>query len=199
MTDKEIVPMSTPWQPRFGAVCGILLALSIGVPGAIEAFTGETALTSLVIGLGTAFGAPAIVAFHGHQAAASGRFGAIAYGANMIGLGLFTGVAFALNLVIFFQDAPVVPMPTKIALQVSSLVFVVGTALFGVAMVRAKVFPAVPAWGYGVSFTLLAVFAALPDTPLTGVLHVVCAAVLIWLSMTVWSRQDSPARERALA
>ncbi|WP_436497977.1 hypothetical protein [Actinokineospora sp. HUAS TT18] len=191
--------MATPWLPRFGAVCGILLALSIGVPGAIEAFTGETALTSIVIGLGTAFGAPAIVAFHGHQAAKSGTFGAVAYALNMIGLGLFTGVAFALNLVIFFQDDPVVAAPTKIALKAASLVFVVGTAAFGVSMVRAKVFPAVPAWGYGVSFTLLAVFAALPDTPLTGVLHVLCAAVLIWLSMTVWSRQQVPVAERALA
>lgn len=77
--------------PGFGAVCGVVLALSIGVPGAVEAFTGETALTSAVIGLGTAFGAPAVLAFHGHQAHASGRFGAFAFAANMIGLGCSPG------------------------------------------------------------------------------------------------------------
>lgn len=171
---------------RFGAVCGVVLALSIGVPGAIEAFTGETAATSLVIGLGTAFGAPAVVAFHGHQAHASGRFGAFAYAANVLGLGLFTGVAFALNLVIFFQEPGQVAPLTSVVLRVASLVFVLGTVLFGVSMVRAKVFPAVPAWGYGIGFTLLAVFAALPDTPWTALLHVACAAVLVWLSAAVW-------------
>ncbi|MFI6098079.1 hypothetical protein ACIA8G_21175 [Lentzea sp. NPDC051213] len=183
MTDNKI------FLPRFGAVCGVILALSIGVPGAIEAFTGETAATSLVIGLGTVFGAPAVVAFHGHQAHASGRFGAFAYAANMLGLGLFTGVAFALNLVIFFQDQ-VAPL-TSVVLKVASLVFVLGTVLFGVSMVRAKVFPAVPAWGYGISFTLLAVFAALPDTPWSALLHVVCAAVLVWLSAAVWPARSA--------
>jgi hypothetical protein len=180
VTDNKI------FLPRFGAVCGVVLALSIGVPGAVEAFTGETALTSLVIGLGTAFGAPAVLAFHGHQAHASGRFGAFAFAANLIGLGLFTGVAFALNVVIFFQQPDQVAPLTKVVLKVASLVFVLGTAVFGASMVRAKVFPAVPAWGYGISFTLLAVFAALPDTPWSALLHVVCAAVLVWLSASVW-------------
>jgi hypothetical protein len=64
-------------------VCGIVLALSIGVPGAVEAFTGETAFTSAVIGLGTAFGVPAVLALHGHQAHASGRFGAVAFAATV--------------------------------------------------------------------------------------------------------------------
>ena len=187
MTDDKI------FLPRFGAVCGVVLALSIGVPGAVEAFTGETAATSVAIGLGTAFGAPAVVAFHGHQAHASGRFGAFAFAANMLGLGLFTGVAFALNLVIFFQEPEPeqVAAVTKVVLKAGSLVFVLGTVLFGVSMVRAKVFPAVPAWGYGVSFTLLAVFAALPDTPWSALLHVVCAAVLVWLSAAVWRARSA--------
>lgn len=185
MTDNKI------FLPRFGAVCGVVLALSIGVPGAIEAFTGETAATSLVIGLGAAFGAPAVVAFHGHQAHASGRFGAFAYAANMLGLGLFTGVAFALNLVIFFQEPEQVAVLTKVVLRVASLAFVLGTVLFGVSMVRAKVFPAVPAWGYGIGFTLLAVFAALPDTPWSALLHVACATVLVWLSAAVWSARSA--------
>ncbi|MFD9698364.1 hypothetical protein [Lentzea sp. NPDC059081] len=180
MTDNKI------FLPRFGAVCGVVLALSIGVPGAVEAFTGETAATSLVIGLGTAFGAPAVLAFHGHQAHASGRFGAVAFAANLLGLGLFTGVAFALNLVIFFQEpAQVVPL-TSAVLKAASLVFVAGTLLFGVSMVRARVFPAVPAWGYGIGFTVLAVFAALPDTPWSALVHVACAVVLGWLSAAVW-------------
>ncbi|MCX2950879.1 hypothetical protein [Lentzea sp. NEAU-D7] len=185
MADNEI------FLPRFGAVCGVVLALSIGVPGAVEAFTGETAFTSAVIGLGTAFGAPAVLALHGHQARASGRFGAFAFAANMLGLGVFTGVAFALNLVIFFLEPGAVPPLTQVVLKAGSLVFVLGSVLFGVSMVRARVFPAVPAWGYGISFVLLAVFAVLPDTPLSALVHVACAAVLVWLSTTVWSARPA--------
>ena len=52
--------MDLTWLQRFGAASGVLLALSIGVPGAVEAFTGETTATSLVLGLGVAFSAPAV-------------------------------------------------------------------------------------------------------------------------------------------
>ena len=41
--------MDLTWLQRFGAVSGVLLGLSIGVPGAVEAFTGETTATSLVL------------------------------------------------------------------------------------------------------------------------------------------------------
>ncbi|MET9227226.1 hypothetical protein [Lentzea sp. NPDC003310] len=185
MTDNKM------FLPGFGAVCGVVLALSIGVPGAVEAFTGETAVTSAVIGLGTAFGAPAVLAFHGHQAHASGRFGAFAFASNLLGLGVFTGVAFALNLVVFFLEPGVLAPVTQVVLKAGSLVFVVGSVLFGVSMVRARVFPAVPAWGYGISFVLLAVFAVLPDTPVSALVHVACAAVLVWLSAAVWSARPA--------
>ncbi|MFJ6940696.1 response regulator transcription factor [Streptomyces sp. NPDC101132] len=39
-------PVPSPGLQRFGAVGGVLLALGLGVPGAVEAFTGETAATN---------------------------------------------------------------------------------------------------------------------------------------------------------
>lgn len=169
---------------RFGAMCGVVLGLSIGVPGAVEAFTGETTATSLVIGLGAAFGPPALTAFY--LTGSSSPFRAVAYGINAIGLGLFSGVAFALNLVLFFLPAPVVEEvlrgPTGVAVRVSALVFVVGSVLFGAAMIRDRAFPSVPAWGYTVSLPLLALLAPLDDTALTSLVHVVAAASLVWLS-----------------
>jgi hypothetical protein len=181
--------MSATWMSRFGAVCGIVLALSLGVPGVVEAFTGETAVTSFVVGLGAAFGAPALTALHLRQSHAGGRFGAAAYGLNMVGLGLFGGVAFALNLVVFFLDpavaAAVLAGPTRIALLVSMGVFVAGTSLFAVSMVRARVLPRLPALGYGVTLVALALLAPLPDTPLTSAVHVLAAASLIWLSLSL--------------
>jgi hypothetical protein len=175
---------------RFGAVCGVVLGLSIGVPGAVEAFTGETTATSLALGLGVAFGPPALTAFY-LWGKGSGTFRAVAYGLNAIGLALFAGVAFALNLVLFFLSTPVVEDvldgPTGAVVRLSALVFVLGTVLFGVTMIRDRAFPPVPAWGYTVTLPLLALLAPLKDTPLTSAVHVAAAASLIWLSVTVWT------------
>jgi hypothetical protein len=178
--------MSTTWLLRFGAACGVVLGLSTAVPGIVEAFTGETAATSFVIGVGVAFGAPALTALYLRQHVESGRFGAIAYAVNVIGLGLFAGVAFALNLVLFYVDEAVaddvLAGPTRFAVLGGAVVFVAGTILFSVSMLRARVLPAVPAAGYGAAFTLLALLAPLPDSPLTSAVHVVAGGSLIWLS-----------------
>jgi hypothetical protein len=178
--------MSTTWLLRFGAACGVVLGLSTAVPGIVEAFTGETAATSFVIGVGVAFGAPALTALYLRQRVESGRFGAIAYAVNVIGLGLFAGVAFALNLVLFYVDEAVaddvLAGPTRFAVLGGAVVFVAGTILFSVSMLRARVLPAVPAAGYGAAFTLLALLAPLPDSPLTSAVHVVAGGSLIWLS-----------------
>lgn len=191
------------WLQRFGAASGVLLALSIGVPGAVEAFTGETSATSLVLGLGVAFSAPAVTALYLHHRATAGRFGAVAYAVNLLGLGLFTGVAFALNTVLFYLDGPTVDSlragPTGSVLLVSAAVFVTGTVLFGVSMVRSGGFPKLPAAGYGVLLTLLAVLAPLPDTPLTSGVHVLAAVSVAWLSLSVLPARRAVAHGPAAA
>jgi len=176
---------------RFGAVSGVILGLSIGVPGLIEAFTGETAGTSFVIGLGAAaFGAPAVTGIYLRQAAAAGRFGAIAYAVNLVGLGLFAAVAFALNLVLYFLDEAVVKDllagPTRIAFLLAAVTFVIGTLMFGVSMLRARVYGRILAIGYALSLTALALLAPLPDTPVTSGIHVLVCVALVGLSISLW-------------
>jgi hypothetical protein len=192
------------WLQRFGASSGVILGLSIGVPGAIEAFTGETAATGLVLGLGVAFAAPAVTALYLHHRDRAGRFGAVAYAVNLLGLGLFTGVAFALNVVLFYlDDAQVSTLkagPTGPALLACAAVFVAGTLLFSASMLRAGVFPRVPAAAYGVALTLLAALAPLKDTPWTSLVHVVAAASVVWLSLAAGARPAGvPAPARAVA
>ncbi|TDC83296.1 hypothetical protein E1193_09260 [Micromonospora sp. KC606] len=182
--------MSISWLLRFGAACGVVLGLSTAVPGLVEAFIGETAATSFVIGVGVAFGGPALTAIYLRQQAAAGRFGAIAYAVNIIGLGLFAGVAFALNMVLYYLDQAaadeVLNGPTGVAVLGSAVVFVAGTVLFAVSMLRARVLPRVAAAGYGVAFTLLALLAPLPDSPVIAAVHVLAGASLIWLCTAVW-------------
>ncbi|WP_170126035.1 hypothetical protein [Nocardioides speluncae] len=191
--------MNLTWMVRFGAICGVVLGLSLGVPGAVEAVTGETILTSFVIGLGAACGPPAVTAIYLGHAQAAGRFGAVAYAVNLIGLTLFAGLAFALNLVVFYLDKPVAEElltgPTKAALGLSVLVFIVGSILFGISLIRARVLPAVPSWTYVIVFPLLAVLASLPDSVFTSAMHVVAAGCLIWLSAALWSSHEVAAPE----
>jgi len=65
-------------------------------------------------------------------------------------------------------------------------VFAVGCALFGAAMIRARVFPAIPAWGYAVVLPLFAFPTGLSDSLLTSGLHILVGAILMWLSAALW-------------
>jgi hypothetical protein len=171
---------------RFGAACGALSGLFIAVPGAVEAFTGETAATSFVLGLSPALALPLLTALHVGQARAAGRLGAVGYAVNVLGLGLFGGAAYALNLALFYVDGEPAG-PTRIALLGSVLFFIVGTILFAIAMIRAGVYPRAAAWAYGIALPLFAFAGRLPDTPLTSGLHVVVGATLVWLAAALWT------------
>lgn len=177
---------------RFGAGCAVVLGTSIAVPGLIEIGTGETAATSLVLALGTAFGTPALAALQLRQREPGGRFGAVAFAVNVVGLGLFAAVAFALNTVLFHLPPEVardvLSGPTGPVFQGSALVFVAGSVLFGVAMWRARVFPRAAAAVYAVALPLLALLAPLPDTVWTGILHGVAGSVMVWLGWQLWRR-----------
>jgi hypothetical protein len=83
---------------RLGAVTGLLSALCIAVPGAVEAFTGETLATSMVIAASPALAVPLLVALHIGQMRSAGRLGRVGFAVNLIGLGLFGGAAYALNV-----------------------------------------------------------------------------------------------------
>ncbi|MFJ8108936.1 hypothetical protein [Streptomyces sp. NPDC096132] len=175
---------------RTGALCGVLSGLLIALPGLVEAFTGETSATSVPLALAPAFALPLLTALHQRQGPAAGSLGRIAAPLNLIGLGLFGGAAFASNLVLFYVDEDVVDEvltgPTAPALIGSAAVFAAGCALFGAAMIRARLFPRIPSWGYAVVLPLFAFLTALPDSPLTSALHVLVGVILTWLSSALW-------------
>ncbi len=174
---------------RLGRWCGVVAGLCIALPAAVEAFTGETAATSFVIGLSPALAFPLLVVLHLHQRDRTGTFGDVAYTLNAVGLGLFGGAAFTLNMALFYLHDPVLQDllrgPTKVALLGSGLIFALGVVLFGVTMLRAKLYPRVPAVAYLATFPALAITARLPDTPLTSTIHIIAGGSLIWLAAAV--------------
>lgn len=180
-------------------MCGALSGLFIGLPGAIEAFTGETTATSFVLGVSPAFAAPLLVALHLRQHSDAGRAGTIAYAVNLVGLGLFGGAAFTLNMALFGLDdatlEEVLSGTTRVSLLGSALVFAVGTVLFGLSLVRTGLFPKVPSWGYAVTLSALALLGPLPDSLFTSLVHVLAGTSVTWLSLSLlaWPRSASTA------
>ncbi|PPK71310.1 hypothetical protein V5P93_003176 [Actinokineospora auranticolor] len=174
---------------RLGAWCGIAAGALIALPAAVETVTGETAATSFLLGLSPALAVPLLIALHQRQQAATGPFGATAFTLNTIGLGLFGGAAFMLNMGIFYLPEPTAKTllqgPTMYALLGSALVFTVGTVLFGITMARAGVLPRVPSIAYTLALPALALAAPLPDTLLTSSFHIVSGAALVWLAVAL--------------
>ncbi|MET0133617.1 MAG: hypothetical protein ABW215_08480 [Kibdelosporangium sp.] len=178
---------------RLSAWCGLLAGLGIALTGGIEGFLGETAPTSFVLGLTPALAIPLLVALYQGHAAAAGRFGEVAYLVNLLGLGLFGGAAFTLNMALYHSTEPLAGS-TRIALLGSAVVLAAGSVLFGVSMLRTKVYPAVAVWGYTVVLAIFALAAPLPDSPLTSGLHVLAGASIAWLALALPVRQPVPAR-----
>ncbi|GAA3812700.1 hypothetical protein GCM10022226_36750 [Sphaerisporangium flaviroseum] len=194
----------TPFM-RFNAISGVLCGLLIAVPGAVEAFTGETAPTSFALGVAPAPATALLTALYLTQRAHAGRFGLVAYAVNLIGLGLFGGAAYTLNIALFYLDETALTAllrgPTRTVLLGSAIVFALGSVLFSISMARAKVHPPLPAWGYGITLALFALLAPLPDTVLTSALHVLAGACLVWLSLSLQAAAGdlAPAADRVLA
>ncbi|MES5823368.1 hypothetical protein [Streptomyces sp. RG80] len=175
---------------RADALCGALAGLLIALPALVETFTGETSATSVALALAPAFALPLLTGLQLRQSTATGRFGDLARTVNLIGLGLFGGAAFASNLVLFYFADDVVEEtltgPTLPVFLGSAAVFAVGCALFGAALIRARVFPRTPSWGYAVVLPLFAFLTGLPDSVLTSALHIVVGVILLWLSVALW-------------
>ncbi|WNZ13691.1 hypothetical protein [Streptomyces sp. 11x1] len=187
---------------RAGALCGALSGLLIALPALVEAFTGETATTSLLLAIAPAFALPLLTALHRRQGPVGGRFGDVAHVVNLVGLGLFGGAAYAANLVLFYFDEDTTKAtltgPTIPALLGSAAVFALGCALFGAAMVRGRMFPRVPSWGYAVVVPLFAFLTGLPDSPLTSALHIAVGGILLWLSAALGRLPRDTARAEAV-
>ena len=129
-----------PWivESRMSGWSGVAAGVGIGVSGGVEAFVGETAVTSSVLAVTPALAGPLLVALHRGQAGVVGRFGVVAYLVNLIGLGLFGGAAFSLNAVVYFGGVEV-EGPSVVMLVVGCLVWLGVGVRAGVLGVRGGV------------------------------------------------------------
>ncbi len=195
----------TPDLPRFSAASGLLAGLFLAVAGFISIFTGKTAGAAFVIALSPALAIPLLVAvYHQRNADVPGVFGPVAYGLNLLGLGLFSGAAFTIDTALFYLATPVRDHlkhePTFAALLGSAAVFAVGSVLFGVFLLRTGAYPRLLCWAYIAFPALLAVLSPLPDSPLKNAIHALAGLTVAWLAVTLWRTTPArPSRSRPAA
>jgi len=187
----------TPDLPRFSAASGLLAGLFLTVAGFVNIFTGKTAGTAFLIALAPALALPLLVAvFHQRNADVPGVFGPVAYGFNLLGLGLFSGAAFTIDTALFYLSTPVRDQlkhePTLAALLGSAALFAVGSVLFGVFLLRTRAYPRLLCLAYIVFPALLAGLSPLPDSPLKNAIHGLTGLTVAWLAVTLW--RTTPAR-----
>ena len=127
----------------------------------------------------------ALAGLYARQSEAAGVLGVAGFFAALVGTGLLVGMMWALTFVApsaaieapAFLDAEEVAGPVDMGFMLSGLAFAIGWALFGLATLRARVFPRVAA-------VVLIVGALLTFAPLPATTVVIDVAVA-WLGLSV--------------
>jgi hypothetical protein len=180
----------SPQLFRFSAISGMVSGLFLAVAGTISIFTGKTAGAAFVIALSPALALPLLVAVYQRHAVSAGKFGVTAFGTSLIGLGLFGGAVFVKDTTLFYVSTAVQDHlkhePTIIALLGAAVIFVVGTVMFGIFLLRTGEYPRLLACGYIVFPSLLALLSPLHDSPLQNANHTLAGATIAWLALTLW-------------
>ncbi|MBI4317395.1 MAG: hypothetical protein HY675_02805 [Chloroflexi bacterium] len=183
--------MSSSILFRLSGLSCILAGVAVAIGWvAMSVSPSGVALNTLIIIVGLLLAPLAITGLYLRQREESGSLGAVAYFVTMIGVGLVTGLNYAVAFVLLSlsesQRTELLAGTTGAAFGVTGVVSLVGVILFGIATFRAGVFSRVPA-------VLLVIgnvpLGLVPLFPPVGVAigAVVFGAALIWLGSELWS------------
>ncbi len=140
----------------------------------------------------------ALVGLYFHQSEAAGTLGLVGFFAALVGTGLLVGMMWTLAFVVpsaaieapAFLDAEETAGPLDMGFMLSGIAVALGWALFGVATVRAQVFPRRAA-------IVLIIGALLTVLPLPATTLVIDVAVA-WLGLVLLSGQGRSAAGTAV-
>jgi len=190
---------------RVAAAAGMGSALVLLVNAAKRAEVIPTsAFTQLVAPLAQIMALALVTGLYFAFGRRAGTFGLVAYLLNASALAALVGVEFVINLV--FNDLPTSTIDALragslgIALTVASIVFLLGTVAFVVAMLRTRELPTVPLVLYAVGAVPISLRAFVPEAVLDLGLVVLAVGVgwlAIWLfdragRIVTWSTTSTP-------
>ncbi len=140
----------------------------------------------------------ALIGLYSHQSEAAGTLGLVGFLAALVGTGLLVGMMWTLAFVVpsaaieapAFLDAEETAGPLDMGFMLSGIAVALGWALFGVATVRAQVFPRRAA-------IVLIIGALLTVLPLPATTLVIDVAVA-WLGLVLLSGQGRSAAGTAV-
>jgi hypothetical protein len=190
LTSAELTTATTD-RLRVAAVLGFVTAALIAADSLlVDAFGNDAVLPNLLGVAAPPLGIVVVTGLYAHLAASRpGRLLDAGYLLNVVGLALVTGIDVTRTLVFARLDEQVLDDllatgPTRPALFAAGVVYIVGTVLFGLALVRRRY--ATPwAWLYVVTAVPSGLVVLLPDV--AGALALALAAASVaGLSLALW-------------
>lgn len=186
--------MSTSTLFRLSGLAGILSGLFIVIDFLLPAslVVDTVGVLSAVLGLFLLTG------IYLRQRAESGSLGGIGYIVASLGLALTVGAAFANTYVLSLLGESVreelFAGQTGMAFLATGVIYLLGLILFGIATIKANIFPRVAPVLLVVGFVPVSFFPFFPDIVVTiGAL--VAGAGIIWFGYALWSGAGKTAEQ----
>ena len=172
-------------------LCGLLIIFDTLF---VELFLPPSALTSSFGQLAVILALLVLTGMYLWQRPASGVLGDIGYIVNFMGLALLIGVDFAGNYILPYlsQSArqELFAGPTRFMFLISAMVFLAGVVLFGLAILRARVFPQFAAVMYMIGFALYSLSPFLPDV-IVRIAQVTGSLAVVWFGYILLTKTMS--------
>ena len=188
---------------RCAAVAGVGSALVLLINAAKRAEVIPTsAFTQLVAPLAQILALVLVTGLYVAFGRRAGRFGLVAYLVNAFALAALVGVEFVINLVFAELPADTIETlragPLGVALTVASVLFLLGTLAFAVAMIRTHEIPSAPMALYAVGAVPVSLRAFVPEAVLDlGLLALAVGAG--WLAAWLYARATTIAAPATVA
>jgi len=178
--------MSTSTLFRLSGLAGVLSGLFI-----VIGFLLPRGLVVDTVGvLSAVLGLFLLTGIYLRQRAESGSLGGIGYIVASFGLALTVGVVFAATYVLSLLSESVQEElfagPTGLAFLVSGVIYLLGLILFGIATIKANIFPRVAPVLLVVGFVPVSLSPFFPDIVVT-IGAVVAGAGIVWFGYALWS------------
>lgn len=171
---------------RLSSVAGLLSSLAIITDNLLP----EGNAYNWVGVLSPVFGLLALTGLYLWQRESSGKLGVLGYTVNLLGMGLFVGLAFANAFMLPYLSGTVLKElfagPTRWAFVAGGSIFLVGVILFGLATIKARTYPRLAAVLYMVGFIPISLQPLFPTIVIT--LGGLMAGIgIAWFSYALWS------------
>ncbi len=185
---------ATLYRIAGAAGCGSAAILLVNAGKRAEVIP-TSAFTQLVAPLAQILALALVTALYFAFGRRAGSFGLVAYLLNAFALAALVGVEFVINLV--FTDLPAETIQALragslgVALTAASMLFLVGTLTFVIAMLRSREIPPVPLVLYAIGAIPVSLRANVGEAALDLGL-VVLAVGIAWLAIWLFNRSARP-------